>query len=131
MRSKGKANGNYRLDSGRKWTAKEKIDQPTADKAREKMIARENKDSLTDDVVNDYMGGKNAAQHQANAYEKLLKSIKSGRGSREPEGSLADAARERMKERNRSKNREVGENNNGGHPDIGRDKANRRAYQKE
>ena len=74
--------------------------------------------SLTDEVVNDYMGGKYAAAEQAKAYRDYIENVKAGRTT-EPKGSLAAEARQRMIDRDEE-----------GHPDIGRDKANRRAYPK-
>lgn len=115
-RKRGIAVGAYRLDGGRRWNAAKDIDESEASKARERMLKREN-NSMMDDIVNDYMGGSDAAAKQAKAYENLLQELKAGGKHHEQAGSAAEAARARMIERDNKK-----------HPDIGRDRANRYAY---
>lgn len=120
MKKRGIAKGNFRADS-RSWDAAEKMNQPTAKAARERMAAGGG--SLTDSVVRDVLGGNMAAANQAEAYGDVIGNIKAGKGTRGKAGNLADAARNRMIERDSEKNR--GEDK---HPDKGRDKADRRAY---
>ena len=81
--------------------------------------------SLTDALVKE-LGGSRTAENQANAYQGIIDNIKAGGRTGEPSGSLAAAAREKMI------NRQGGNDDteNGGHPDIGKDRANRRAYPK-
>ncbi len=121
MKSRGFAKGSYRLDGGRRWGAAQKMSKPTAASARERMIERE----LTDSIVHDIMGGSLAAVKQSNAYGELIENIKKGERTSEPAGSMANASRERMIERDSLKYRGIQE-----HPDLGRDKANRKAYPK-
>jgi hypothetical protein len=131
MRKRGTAIGNFRMDGGRRWDAGKRTNQPNAPKARAKMSegphslteAVTEQQSLTDEIVRDFMGGNNAAANQARAYSDIMENIKAGKGTREAVGSLAAAARKRMIERDEEKNRFTDET-----PDIGKDKANRRAY---
>lgn len=149
MKKRGLASGNFRMDSGRRWDAKQEENQPNALKARERMLEKdaENKkramnapvhfaeavaeqqarrltpQSLTDQVVADFMGGFNAAEKQAKAYQEVIDNFKNGKGAREPQGSLAAAARSRMIERHEQNSQRAEKC-----PDIGRDKANRKAY---
>lgn len=120
MKRRGIAIGSFRLDS-RKWDASEKMNKPTAATARGRMINR----GLTDSIVRDVIGGSMAAEKQSRAYQGIIDNIKKGKHTSEPEGSMADEARERMIERDSMKNRGIQE-----HPDIGRDNANRKAYPK-
>ena len=92
-------------------------------KNRDKM----NMNNITDRVVNELMGGSRAAENQANAYRDILDNIKAGGRTGEPSGSFAAAARERMIDRQGGND----DTENGGHPDTGKDRANRRAYTKE
>ena len=142
MKKRGIAIGNFRADSI-KWDALEVLSKPNAPKARERMaegpkslteaVAEqqkrlENQGSLTDQVVNDFMGGSRAAEYQANAYQGIIDGIKAGKTTAEamePAGSLAGAARKRMIEREQKQSRD-----NDDYPDIGMDRANRRAYPK-
>ena len=64
------------------------------------------------------------SENQANEYRGIIDNIKAGGRTGEQSGSLAAAAREKMI------NRQGGNDNteNGGHPDTGKDRANRRAY---
>lgn len=142
MMKRGIAIGNFRAD-GRNWDVAERIFQPNAPKARERMAERpkslygavadqqkrmEDKGSLTDQVVNEFMGGSRAAEYQANAYQGIIDGIKSGKNTAEAGavvGNLADTARKCMIEREQDRSRD-----NGNHPDIGRDKANKMAYPK-
>lgn len=146
MRNKrGIARKGFRMDAGRPWKPKARIDsknKPESAEARQRMIEEQAEDaereknapvhfadavaeqqkkgitpqSLTDEVVNDYMGGKYAAAEQAAAYRDFFENVKAGRTT-DPKGSLAEAARQRMIDRDEE-----------GHPDSGKDKANRRAY---
>ena len=79
--------------------------------------------SLTDAIVKD-LGGSRAAEYQAKEYQALLDRIKDG--NLEKVGSPAEAARQRMIDRQCGND----DTENGGHPDIGKDMANRRAYPK-
>lgn len=102
--------------------------EPQAKKARERMKEYGTNGSLTDAIVRE-LGGNRAAENQANAYHELLDGIKAGKTtseSGETAGSLAEQARKKMIERQGSND----DTENGGHPDIGRDKANRQAYPK-
>lgn len=120
MKKRGIARGSFRMDGGFKWDLLDRIRKPGATEARKRMISREsNKDSLTDEVVKDYMGGRDAAARQAREYESLIKDIKSGKKHSHGSNSLAEAARERMIERQEQNSRYV---------DVGMDRANRRAY---
>ncbi len=80
---------------------------------------------LTDALVKE-LGGSRTAENQANAYRGIIDNIKAGGRTGEPSGSLSAAARERMIDR-QGGNDDTG---NGGHPDTGKDRANRRAYPK-
>ena len=82
--------------------------------------------SLTDTLVKELGGGK-MAENQTNACKNLINNIKAGGGTGELDGDLAAAARKRMIDRQGSN----GDTENGGHPDMGKDRANRRAYPKE
>lgn len=117
MEKRGILKKNFREDVGRIW---EKANRTDALKARERMIERNN--SLTDAVV-EQIGGNNAAIKQVDAYNKLLNDLREGKRTTEPQGSLAAIARERMIER-----QEETSKNDEKHPDIGRDKARRKAY---
>lgn len=148
---RGIAKNNFRADGGKAWNPG-KVEfigkrgsreaAPKAAEARRRMIEEQAEDMkkkdtapvhfaeavadqqagsntpghLTDTVVNDYMGGSNAAAKQADAYKGVFDSIKAGRTA-DKKGSVAAEARRRMIEREE-----------GGHPDSGRDKADRRAY---
>ena len=114
----GAAVGNMRFDGIRVQDVGK--GRPQAQKARERM---ENRESLTDQIVRE-LGGSRAAEYQAKEYQALLDRIKDG--NVEKVGSPAEAARRRMI------NRQGGNDDteNGGHPDIGKDRANRRAYPK-
>lgn len=146
MRNKrGIARKNFRADGGRVWkpATRKKEAAPEATEARRRMIEEQGEEMnrknaapvhfaeevadqqarmetpghLTNTVVNDYIGGSDAAAKQAKAYGGVFESIKAGR-TKDKKGSLADEARRRMIEREEA------------HPDTGRDKANRRAYPK-
>lgn len=114
----GVAVGNMRLDGIRMNDLGK--GRPQAQKARERM---ENRESLTDQIVSE-LGGSRAAEYQTNGYEALLDRIKNGND--ENGCSLAATARRRMIDRQGGNDG----TDNGGHPDIGNDKANRRAYPK-
>lgn len=145
MSKRGIARKGFRMDGGRPWNPKTRLtgkNKPGALEARQRMIEEQAEDeerkcnapvhfaeevaeqqkkgavpgSLTDEVVNEYMGGKYAAAEQAKAYSDYFENVKAGR-STEPKGSLAAAARQRMIDRDEER-----------HPDGGRDKADRRAY---
>ncbi len=135
MNKRGIAKGKFRADGGNVWSGRKKaetarnnmIDREnsgkekpkTAKDARKAMIERQEAgtpESLTNSVVNDYMGGSDAAAKQSKAYQGVIDSIKAGKTAHE-KGSLADAARNRMIERDAE-----------GHPDIGRDRGKRKAY---
>lgn len=123
MKKRGRAKGIFRWDNRPSWEDEKKLIEkklqgPEASRARKRMI----ENSITDAVVNDYMGGSDGAAKQAKEYEALLKDIKEGKGVRERKGSLADAARSRMIERQAGNKKAT----TGG--DIGRDRANRQAY---
>lgn len=122
MKKRGLARGKFRMDSGRKWNIKMQENKPNALEARERMMQNTPK-SLTDHIVSDFMGGKNAAENQAKAYQEVIDNFKNGKGARESQGSLAAAARSRMIERHEQNSQRAEK-----YPDIGRDKANRRAY---
>lgn len=81
--------------------------------------------SLTDALVKE-LGGSRTAENQANAYRGIIGNIKAGGRTGEPSGSLAEQARERMIDRQGGND----DTENGGHPDTGKDKADRRAYPK-
>jgi hypothetical protein len=126
MSKRGIAKKEFRVDAGvfydpfgtlgMKQTKRKRMteNRPQAAAARERMTDRqeENESPFMDSIVDDYMGGRDAASKQAASYEQLFDDIKTGKYN-----TLAAAARERMISRE-----------NGGHPDIGRDRANRRAY---
>lgn len=145
MSKRGIARKGFRMDGGRPWNPQNRPtgkNKPGALEARQRMIEEQAEDeerkcnapihlaeevaeqqekgsmpgSLTDEVVNEYMGGKYAAAKQAKAYKDYFENVKAGRNT-DPECSLAAEARQRMIERDKE-----------GHPDGGRDKANRRAY---
>lgn len=131
----GTARGKFRADSSVKWEdekkmLEKKLEKSCADAARERMINRENRgDSLTDEVVEYYMGGRDGAAKQSAEYAKLMDDIKHGRIMADNPGNAADAARKRMLERDLLKNRGQDEEaEDEQHPDVGQDKANRRAY---
>lgn len=149
MKNRGRAIGNFRADSSKAWNpgkmefiGKRGHRTKEADEARRRMIEeqthhmrqkaeapihfegairnqQEGKGTpglLTENVVNDYMGGRDAAARQAEAYEGVFDSIRAGRTA-DKKGGVAGEARRRMIERE-----------GGGHPDAGRDNADRRAY---
>lgn len=131
MKRKGSARGAFRMDESRRWNIDDKLNKPNAPAARRRMaegahslteVVAQQQMSLTDQVVNEFMGGSNAAANQARAYGEVMDNFKYGRGAKEPTGSLAEAARRHMIEREEKK-QDPDET-----PDIGRDKARRRAY---
>lgn len=124
MGTLGAANNKFRTDSGRRWKAAKVVDKTNADSARERMIEREKKNSLTDEIFN-ALGGNNAARMQAETMQNYMQRAKEGKKTGHEPESAAEAARNRMIERQeRKKQKEDNEK----HPDIGKDKANRKAY---
>lgn len=120
----GTAKNKFRTDNGRRWKAAKVVDKTNADSARERMIERENKNSLTDEIF-DALGGNNAARMQAESMQSYMQSVKEGKKTGHTPESAAEAARNRMIERQeRKKPKEDDEEN----PDIGKDRANRKAY---
>lgn len=117
MKHRGIARGSFRSDS-RKWDVSEKMSKPTAEAARGRMIG-----GLTDSIVHEVMGGSLTAEKQRKEYSELIDNIKKGKCTIGPSGSMADAARERMIGRDSMRNRIEPD-----HPDIGKDRANRKAY---
>lgn len=79
--------------------------------------------SLTDALVKE-LGGIRMAENQANSYRGIIDNIKAGGRTKDPSGSLAADARKRMIDRQSGND----DTENGGHSDIGKDRANRRAY---
>ena len=104
MKKRGIAKKSFRADGARKWDAAERMH------------------TLTDSII-DEMGGNSIAAKQAESYKGLIDNIKGGSGTTEATGSLAEAARKRMIDRERKKVIESEKQ-----PDIGKDKAKRRAY---
>ena len=137
----GVAIGNMRLDGIRmqdvgkgRPKAKEARERLIDGKAMGEAIADQQKrladkygigGGLTDALVKE-LGGSRTAENQANAYRGIIDNIKAGGRTGEPSGSLSAAARERMIDC-QGGNDDTG---NGGHPDTGKDRANRRAYPK-
>ena len=100
---------------------------PEAEQARARMIEREEHRSVANAVF-EALGGNNAAQREVEETRRLHKRImETGKTSHNP-GSLAEAARNKMIERNKIKNREKGQED---FLDVGRDNANRHAYPKD
>lgn len=125
----GTARGNFRADSSVKWEderkmLEKKLEKSCAAAARERMMGRENQGgSLTDEVVEYYMGGRDGDARNAAEYAKLMEDIKQGRIMADNPGNEAWLARREMIERDLLKNRGQEQ-----HPDAGKDRANRMAY---
>ena len=125
----GTAVGDFRMDGGVAWKGmprenyvREQRVMSKAKKSRIKMIEDQEKlhrgQTLTGIVVKEIIGGEFAAVQQVREYEELFEQIKQGKTAGS-EKNVATEARQRMIERDKER-----------YPDIGKDKANRRAYPK-